>query len=50
MATIGDEIPFRRSRIDSRTGSLVLDRHLDETLRKDEPEAPARARRERKGR
>jgi len=30
--TIGDEIPYRRDRIEKRTGSLVFDRHLNETL------------------
>ncbi|MEW9855864.1 hypothetical protein [Novosphingobium sp. M1R2S20] len=29
---IGNEIPYRRTRLDKRTGSLVFDRHLDETL------------------
>jgi len=30
--TIGAEIPYRRSTLDKRTGSLVFDRHLDEKL------------------
>lgn len=30
--TIGDEIPYRRSTLQKRTGSLVFDRHLDEAL------------------
>jgi hypothetical protein len=31
-ASIGDEIPYRRDRIDKKTGSLVFDRHLNEKL------------------
>lgn len=30
--TIGAEIPYRRSTLDKRTGSLVFDRHLDQKL------------------
>lgn len=30
--SIGDEIPFRRDRIEKKTGSLVFDRHLEEKL------------------
>lgn len=30
--TIGAEIPYRRSTLEKRTGSLVFDRHLDQTL------------------
>lgn len=30
--TIGAEIPYRRSALDRRTGSLVFDRHLDQKL------------------
>lgn len=30
--TIGAEIPYRRSAMEKRTGSLVFDRHLDQTL------------------
>ncbi|MET1754920.1 hypothetical protein ABVV53_05515 [Novosphingobium sp. RD2P27] len=30
--TIGSEIPYRRSQMERRTGSLVFDRHLDQTL------------------
>jgi hypothetical protein len=28
--SIGDEIPYRRDRIDKKTGSLVFDNHLNE--------------------
>jgi hypothetical protein len=38
--SIGDEIPFRRSQTDKRTGSLVFDRHLGEKL-SDAPEQSA---------
>jgi hypothetical protein len=38
--SIGDEIPYRRDRIEKKTGSLVFDRHLDEKV----GDAPARAR------
>jgi hypothetical protein len=30
--TIGAEIPYRRSAMGKRTGSLVFDRHLDQKL------------------
>jgi hypothetical protein len=30
--SIGDEIPYRRDQIDKKTGSLVFDQHLKETL------------------
>jgi len=28
--SIGDEIPYRRDRIEKKTGSLVFDNHLNE--------------------
>ena len=34
---IGAEIPYRRSAMDKRTGSLVFDRHLDQKLHEAEP-------------
>jgi hypothetical protein len=37
--TIGAEIPYRRSAMDKRTGSLVFDRHLDQKLARQEPAA-----------
>jgi hypothetical protein len=41
---IGAEIPYRRSAMDKRTGSLVFDRHLDQKLAEN-PSSPARPKR-----
>jgi hypothetical protein len=41
---IGAEIPYRRSTMDKRTGSLVFDRHLDQKLNEAVP-APDRLKR-----
>jgi hypothetical protein len=30
--SIGDEIPYRRDRLDKKTGSLVFDQHLGEAV------------------
>lgn len=30
--SIGAQIPYRRDQIEKKTGSLVFDKHLDETL------------------
>jgi len=38
--SIGAEIPYRRDQIEKRTGSLVFDRHLDQTVA-DSPEPSA---------
>ena len=38
--SIGAEIPYRRDQIDKRTGSLVFDQHLHETLTDAPEQAP----------
>ncbi|MBB4859723.1 hypothetical protein HNO88_003052 [Novosphingobium chloroacetimidivorans] len=38
--SIGAEIPYRRDRIDKKTGSLVFDRHLDEVTTSVPEQAP----------
>ncbi|WP_288485822.1 hypothetical protein [uncultured Novosphingobium sp.] len=39
--SIGDEIPYRRSTMDRRTGSLVFDKRLDEKLAEGSPQSTA---------
>lgn len=39
-ASIGDEIPYRRSQMDQRTGSLVFDKHLEDKLAESPEQTP----------
>ena len=41
--SIGAELPYRRSQLDKRTGSLVFDRHLGETVSGAPKEAQGKA-------